>query len=242
MLFIGIFADINMLQMDYATISADVISYTSLSEKEKRRLESGIRQLLTDISEKFRKQHFFGRLIQGDYIECAMEGPEFALRIALLLKTYIKSLEFKSTKSNESRLKYFSEHGIRLAVAIAPLTKLDPLNGIIDGEAIYLSGRVIKNLSTSDKQKIVIKNTMFFCSPHTKLQEQYDTIFSLLDSIISKYSRKQSEVIFYKLLDLSEKDIANKLDKNQSTISQHSTAAGWLSIEKAINYFEKTIK
>lgn len=227
--------------MNYATISADVISFTSLSEKEKRKLQSGIKLLLIDFSERFKKFSFYGRLVQGDYIECAINAPKYSLRIALLLKTYIKSIDFEKTKSNKSKLKYFFEYGIRLAVAIAPLTKLDPKNGIIDGEAIYLSGRTIKNYSTSDKQKIVIKNTMFFCSPNNKLQEQFDTLFSLLDTIISKCSAKQSNVIFYKLLDLSEKDISKKLDKYQSTISQHSTAAGWLSIEKAINYFENTI-
>ena len=228
--------------MNYATISADVISYTSLPEKEKRKLESGIKQLLIDLSERFKKQHFYGRLVQGDYIECAVKSPKYSLRIALLLKTYVKSTDLETTKNNKIKLKYFFEHGIRLAVAIAPLIKLDPKNGIIDGEAIYLSGRTIKNYSTFDKQKIVIKNTMFFCSPDNKLQEQFDTIYSLLDTIISKCSAKQSKVIFYKLLDLSEKDIAKKLDKYQSTISQHSTAAGWLSIAKAIEYFENTIK
>jgi DNA-binding NarL/FixJ family response regulator len=122
------------------------------------------------------------------------------------------------------------------------LDKLDSKNGIIDGEAIYLSGRAIKNYSTSDKQKIVIKNTMFFCSLDSKIQQQFDVIFSLLDTILSKCTSKQSEVVYYKLLDLSEKDIAAKLSKYQSTISQHSTAAGWLSIEKAVTHFENTFQ
>lgn len=228
--------------MEYATISADIISYTSLSESDKRKLESDIKQLLSDLSQRFEKQSFYGRLVQGDYIECAINDPRYALRIALLLKTFVKSFDPEKRREEKSKLKYFLEHGLRLAVAIAPLTKLDPQNGVIDGEAIYLSGRTIKNYSTSDKQKIVIKNTMFFCSPDKELEEQYDTLFALLDTIISKCTAKQSEVVFHKLLSLSEKDIAKRLKKNQSTISQHSTAAGWLSIEKAILYFENSIK
>jgi iron uptake system EfeUOB component EfeO/EfeM len=88
---------------------------------------------------------------------------------------------------------------------------------------------------------VVIKNTMFFCSNDKKLQEQFDTIFSLIDTIISKCSAKQSEIIYYKLLGFNEREISEKLHKYQSTISQHSTAAGWISIEKAVNYFENTI-
>jgi len=228
--------------MNYATISADVISYTSLSETEKRKLEGGINKLISDLSERYNKQNFYGRLVQGDYIECALDAPKYSLRIALLLKTYIKSIDLGLAKSHKSKLKYFLDHGIRLAVAIAPLTRLDPEKGIIDGEAIYMSGRSIKDFSTYDKQKIVIKNTMFFCSTNPESQTQYATIYALLDTILSKCSAKQSEVVFYKLLDISEKDIADKLNKYQSTISQHSTAAGWLSIEKAINYYENTVK
>jgi len=228
--------------MNYATISADVISYTLLPEPEKRKLESGIRQLISDFSIRFEKHNFYGRLVQGDYFECAIDDPKYALRIALLLKTYVKSFELGIKKGDKAKLKYFMEYGIRLAVAVASLTKLDPINGIIDGEAIYLSGRTIKSMSTSDKQKIVIKNTMFFCSPDSVLEEQFDTLFSLLDTVISRCSAKQSEVVYYKLLSFSEKEIAGKLNKNQSTISQHSTAAGWLSIEKAMHYFENTIQ
>lgn len=227
--------------MNYATISADVISYTSLWEEEKRLLESGIKGLLSDLAIEYKDDAFFGRLVQGDYIECALDSPKYALRIALLLKTYIKTFNFIQTNDKRNRLRYFKEHAIRLAVAVAPLDTLDPNKGIIDGEAIYLSGRSIKNLSTSDKKKIVIKSTMFFCTNDEKIQGQFDTIFSLLDTIISKCSAKQCEIIFNKLLHLSEKDITGKLRKNQSTISQHSTAAGWLSIEKAVLYFENTL-
>ena len=228
--------------MDYATISADVISYTSLKETEKRRLESDIKQLINDLSERYKEQSFFGRLVQGDYIECALDNSEYALRIALLLKTYIKSLAIQSIKNDKTRLKYFSEYGIRLAVAIAPLDKFDPEKGVIDGEAIYQSGRTIKNYTTSDKQKIVIKHTMFFYSSNNVYQQQFDVLFSLLDTILSNCSAKQSEVVFYKLCGLNEKEIAKKLGKYQSTISQHSTSAGWLSIEKAVDYFDKVFK
>lgn len=228
------------MQKNFATISADVISYTSLSEDEKIQLESGIKELINYLTEKYSKSSFYGRIVQGDYIECALASPEYALRIALLLKTLVKSFYFNNTK--DKRLKYFNEHGIRLAVAIAPLDRLDLNKGTIDGEAIYLSGRTIKNLSTSDKQKIIIKNTMFFCMKKDILNNPFDAIFSLLDTVISRCTPKQCETIHYKLKGFSEKEISNHLKKYQSTISQHSTAAGWLSIEKSVNYFENAFK
>lgn len=227
--------------MNNAAISADIISYTLLTLSDKRKIDAKIKEVLTILSEKFSNDKFYGRSVQGDYIECALKNPRHALRISLILKAFIKSLELPEKKTYKSKLKYFREHGIRLATAVAPLKTLDMKNGIIDGEAIYLSGRAIKNMSTSGKQKVIIKNTMFFKSTNKMLQEQFDAIFSLLDVIMSKCSAKQCEVVYHKLMGLSEKEICDLLNKNQSTISQHSNAAGWQSIEKSVIYFENTV-
>ncbi len=227
--------------MNGATISADIISYTSLSESDKRNVEKSIKNLLAQLTEKYKSDDFFGRIIQGDYIECAIKSSKNALRIALILKTYIKSIELQNN-TNKKGFKYYKEHAIRVAVAVAPLSIIDSINGIIDGEAIYMSGRALKNYSTSNKNKIVIKNTMFFCSQNEYLYEQFDAFFSLLDTIISRCSAKQCAVIYLRLLGLNENEISKKLKKNQSTINQHSTAAGWNSINKTVKYFEKNIE
>lgn len=227
--------------MNSASISADIISYTSLCEEDKRNVEKEVKDLLAELTKIYKEEGFFGRIIQGDYIECATNNSKSALRIALLLKTFIKSIELQSSTGNKG-IKYYKEHGIRLAVAVASLTTIDSEKGIIDGEAIYMSGRAIKDLTTSNKKKIIIKNTMFFCSNDMVKQKQFDTIFSLLDTIISRCSAKQCKVVFLRLLGYSENEVSEKLQKNQSTISQHSTAAGWQSIEKSVNYFEKYIE
>ncbi len=227
--------------MNQATISADIISYTSLSTTAKRQIGGEVGDLLDILSKKYGAEQFWGRVVKGDYIEMVMQSPAIVLRAALLLKTRIKSLDLVQNRVRDNRLKYFREHGVRLAVAVAPLTTVDPKSGIIDGEAIYMSGRAIKDFSTSGKQKIVIKNTLFFRSPDSHEQEKYETLFSLLDTILARCSARQCEVVYYKLMGLTEKEISEKLGRNQSTISQHSTAAGWQAIEKSVLYFEKNI-
>ncbi len=57
--------------MNKATISADIISYTALSEPDKRNIEQEIKDLLYNLTNIFKDDGFFGRTIQGDYIECA---------------------------------------------------------------------------------------------------------------------------------------------------------------------------
>jgi len=227
--------------MNAATISADIISYTALSQNDKVQLNLKLNNLLASLTIKYTEENFFGRIVQGDYIECAMLSPKYALRIALLLKSLIKSIELTDSNQKDIRIRYFKEYGIRIAIASAPLNVLDKEKGIIDGEAIYLSGRTIKNMSTSDKKKIIVKDTMFFRSLDVIMQDHFDTMISLVDAILSKCSQKQCEVLFYKLSGLTEKEIVEKTGKYQSTISQHSSAASWNAIEKSVIHFEKYI-
>jgi len=228
--------------MNFATISGDIISYSSFSPNERLKIEEELIKLINFLREKFKNIDFYGRLIRGDYIECAMKEPAYSLRISLIFKTYLKLISKYFKLTFNKKTKYFFEHGLRIAIAIGTLDTFDIEKGIIDGEAIYLSGRRIQNMSSHDKQKVIIKNTMFFCSNDTKIQNQFETIFSLLDFIISKCSAKQSEVIYYKLLNYNEQEISKLLNKYQSTINQHSTSAGWPVIEKTLKYYESTIK
>lgn len=219
-----------------ATISADIIAFTSLLNDDKIQVSSLLKEELERLSTEYQKYGFFGRLVQGDYLECALKNPVPALRIALRLKTFVKFLSVAD--SGNKLFKYFREHGLRIAVAVAPLEIFDTVLGILDGEAIYLSGRALKSGNTSDKQKIRIKETCYFLSLDKEQEALFSSIFTLIDTLLSKCSARQSEIVYYKLSGLSEKEISEKLGINQSTISQHSTAAGWHALEKAVNYFE----
>lgn len=227
--------------MNRATISGDIISSSVIPQPEKRILEEKIRNLLIELTILYSKEKFFGRLIKGDYLECAMEDPSISLRIALIIKTLIKSSKFKKME-NTIKSRYFREHGIRIALAVDELETLDPEKGIIDGKAIYLSGRALQKQETSGKEKIVIKSTFFFVTEKAELTEKYEPIILLLDVLLSKYTSRQSEIIYYKLFGKSESEIAKMLNVSQSAINQHSTAAGWIAIEKAVKYFENNVQ
>ncbi|MDR0834699.1 MAG: SatD family protein [Candidatus Symbiothrix sp.] len=220
--------------MNKATISADIVSSTSLNVKQRLGLEKSLNQLLDELRLTFGPEVFFGRLIKGDYIECVLEKPELALRVALLIKSYVKALDIKENKKKGQDLKDFKEYGIRVAIGVGELSIWNKQKGIIDGEAIYLSGRAINEIATT-------KNTLVFRSTKDDWNEVFTPVMNFLDVLFSKYKRAQSEVIFYKLLYKSEKEITEILKKGQSTINQHSTSTGWYAIKSAVDYFEKTI-
>jgi len=226
-------------RMNKATISSDIVSSTSLSVEQRLILEKELKRLLRILKQNIGSKSFFGRLIKGDYIECVLNDPKLALRVALIIKSFVKSLKIQSRKKTNKELKAFKEYGIRIAIGIGELSIFNKRKGIIDGEAIFLSGRAINEMTFFDKKN---RNTLVFRSNHENWNEAFSPLFSLLDVLFTESTRAQSEIIFYKLLDKSEKDISEILKKSQSTINQHSTSVGWFAIERAVKFFENQIK
>ncbi|MDR0798718.1 MAG: RNA polymerase subunit sigma-70 [Dysgonamonadaceae bacterium] len=218
-----------------ATISADIVSSTALNVEDRLILEKKLLEILRDLKQFFGEKNFYGRLIKGDYIECVLENPKQALRAALILKSFVKSLDIAQNDKGQA-INKFKEYGIRIAVGIGELAIFDTKKGIIDGEAIYFSGRAINEMPKNSKY------TLIFKSKNEKRDEEFTAIFKLLDFMFNKYKGAQSKVVFYKLLNKTDKEIALLLNKSASTVNQHSTSTGWYAVNSAVQYFEKTIK
>jgi hypothetical protein len=218
---------------NYTVISGDLVAYTSLNALEKEQLEQQLEQLFIILKEHF---NTYGRRVKGDYLECVVPNPAQALQVALILKTAITAFEI-DRDSDDERLKAFQTYGIRLALGYGTLDRYDPEKGIIDGEAIYKSGRAISKESTHNKDRIVIKNTMFVSTNDSLLKNTLETLLALLDHILSKVTTRQSEILYHKLLGKSEKEIAAHLGISQPSVNQHSTASGWNAIDKTVHYY-----
>ena len=225
--------------MKYIVISGDVVSSTSLSVLHKDVLRTALTTLLDQLKERF---GIYGRLLKGDYIECVAKDPSLGLEVLLAIKSYVKNIPIAIDGYDEDkkRAKLFKEYGIRLAMGYGELTVFDEKKGIIDGEAIYLSGRMINSKSTHDKERVVIKNTLHFASNDESLNAKWSAFLELLDVLFNKATERQSEVVYHKLLGLSEDAIAQKLDVNQSVVNRHSTSVGWNAIETAVSYYKST--
>ena len=178
-----------------ATISADIVSSTSLGVEQRLYLEEQLISFLSTMRKKFRQDGFYGRLIKGDYMECAVKRTKNSLRIALLIKAHVKSLNI-SNRKDKSHLRVFKTYGVRAAIGIGELSVFDPKKGILDGEAIYFSGRAIEGLSTYGKERIVIKNSLFFKSNREDWDNCFNPMCHLLDVLFSKMTRLQSEIIY----------------------------------------------
>ena len=211
----------------YATLSADIVSSTSLSKEGTIELKQRIDCLFQLLGEKF--PGFWGRQIKGDYIECLIPKVSDSLRIALIIKSSIKSITLPEIKHNKN----FQTYGIRIAIGIGEMRIIDEKEGILAGQANYLYGRTLKNPTPPTKGTLSI---------HIKddvLPSSLNTIAILTDALMNNATKKQSEVLFYKLLSVKEEDIAEKLGISQPGVNSHSSSAKWYCIEEALNYFEQ---
>lgn len=214
--------------MMYAAISADIVSSTALSIDETIVLKQRIEDLFLLLEGRY--PGFWGRLIKGDYIECLLPSAKDALRVALLLKTCIKSFPVHDTKGK----KLFQTYGVRMALGLGNMRLVDREQGIMDGEAIYLSGRTLNAMPVSNKQ------ITFLIGATNKPQESaLRTVGILIDALLNNATSRQCEVLYYKLLAKNEQEIANILGINQSGVNQHSTSAKWYCIEETLNFWEQ---
>lgn len=212
----------------YAAISADIVSSTSLCIEETIALKQRIEDLFFILEKKF--QGFWGRLIKGDYIECLLPSAKDSFRVALIIKSCIKSFPIEESKKK----KLFQTYGIRIAIGIGDMRIVDKEHGIMDGKAIYLSGRTLSGMGTPNKS-----GTFIIEPADRQIRPALQTVGMLTDALLNNMTRRQSEVVYYKLLSKSEQEIANILGVKQSGINQHSTSAKWYCIEEALNYFEQ---
>lgn len=219
--------------MTQATISADIVSSTSLSVFDLTHLQSVIRQFLDELSVKSQDEDW-GRLFKGDSVEIFLSNPHEALRTALLLKALVKKTFVE--RNMEAKQSLFKKYGIRIAIGIGEMRVADKARDVLDGEAIYYSGRALEK---GTKKGLSVKRSMYFACKDPLFAEQMDVMLGLLDMLLKGATSKQSEVLYYKLLGMNEVEIAEQLGVVQSVVNQHSNAIGWNAIESAVNYFEK---
>ena len=210
--------------MEYGTLSADIVKSTSFSANDTVRLKNYLQSFIDNLPQE--DDNTWGRIVKGDGLELVLANPNNILRIAIMLKCYIR---FFAPADNSAR--NFKRYGVRIAISVGELRINNKEQGILDGEAIYLSGLGLSELSENKN------DTLLFLSNNSSLNS-IEVICSLLDGIINKATSRQCEILYYKLQKYNELKISEILGIGQSTVNQHATSTNWNAIAKAVAYFE----
>ena len=210
-----------------ATISADIVRSTSLQTEDLIILRNRLRELLDDFEKDY--PGFWARIVRGDSIECVVPEYRYALRIAILIKMFVK-IQAGELDCHE----LLQRHGIRFSIAVADISYADKGEDLINGPAIYLSGRNLDAISRKD-----LSTAMEIEAAPRSINDIMDSYVALLSNLVDSYSMKQAEVVFYKLLGYKEVDISKRLNIYQSAVNMRSTSAQWGLLNTAMKDFEE---
>jgi hypothetical protein len=223
--------------MIQAIITGDVIHSTRLSIGYRDWLFKQIGGALKQWNKDFGMR---SETFRGDSFQCLVKKPADALRLALLQKTYIRSLNPSNLYDIHKKDSPANRKGIffptwifdvRIAIGIGEVEFLSNRLASSGGSAFQLSGQLLDRMKNR-KQSLAI-------ATKDKFNEELETEFILLDAIISKTTALQCEVICLKLLGYTESQIAEQLEIGQSAVNQRSNSGNWYAIESMIKRFEK---
>lgn len=234
-----IFADMNFTGegMEYAVITGDIIQSSKLDAETRQWLISSLKSALVQWNEDFDMQ---SELIRGDSFQCLIPQPELALQIALLIRTYVRSLNPTAAYDIYHRANPAISHArlltnwlfdVRIAIGIGDIDYEGDTLAESDGEAFHLSGRALDRLKDGRQNLAIISRDDY--------RGELATLATLLDAIVSKTTALQCEVINLKLLGHTEIDIARMLEIQQSAVNQRSIAGNWGAIQSAVKRFGK---
>ena len=210
-----------------ATISADIVRSTSMKTADLLELRRGLQGLIGDLEKDF--PGFWARIVRGDSLECVVPDSRDALRIAVLLKLFVK---MRAAGFDCSEM--LQRHGIRFSIAAGDLKYADKDEDIIDGPAIYMSGRNLDEISRKGNRMSIFEVGR---EPRS-LSDVLDSYVALISDLVDSYSAKQAAVVFYKLLGFKEIEISERLGIYQSSVNMRSTRARWALLNMAMKDFE----
>lgn len=210
-----------------ATISADIVRSTSLQTEDLITMRNKLRLFLDKLEENY--PGFWARIVRGDSIECVVPEFRYSLRIAILIKLFVK-VQAEGVHCHE----LLRQHGIRYSIGLGDLNFADKGEDIINGPAIYLSGRNLDDIGRKDLYTAIEmdKTLMSF----NNLLGSY---VAMVGNLVDSYSAKQAEVVFHKLQGLKEVEISERLGITQSSVNIRSRSAQWGLLNTAIKDYEE---
>ncbi|MBC7828073.1 MAG: hypothetical protein H7122_10020 [Chitinophagaceae bacterium] len=227
----------------HGIITGDIVSSREIEAVIREKLFDDIGLLLKELKKQWINSY---ETYRGDSLQCEVKHPEFALRVALIIRCFFrayfpdelkpKTVVKKGNMAVPTKGYFATNFDVRLGIGIGTVDFIKK-NKITssDGEAFRLSGEALDSLGQGT-QRLAVKTF------NPALNEQMEASVLLLDALIQKWTQNQAELVLYKLQDRKEDEIAATLKITQSAVNQRTKTAQWMAIEKLILYFEKTVK
>lgn len=198
-----------------AVITGDIIDSSKYSVEELNL----ILNTLNDEFECFNNDKNFNsefKIYRGDSFQGVVLDPEIALDLVIAIKTAVNRLSIKN-----KMISGLPDCRISIGVGTINLKRDSILES--NGEAFRFSGKTLDTMK-GDYPRLLLTTA------NEDLNNEFSVHFSLLDSVMSKWSTASAEVAYFLHRKYKEVEIAKKLNINQSAVNQRKKVANWDSI------------
>ena len=172
---------------------------------------------------------FGGVLLEVTLSNVSWTDLKMHLKAALILKTWIKSFE----PSNIQKDKRFNRYGLRIAIGIGEMKTIDRGLDMMDGDAIYRSGRTMDKLVGRAKYSFVISMA------DSEHEQALQVILTLVNQLLNNATARKCETLCERILSSDTSKTAEKMGISVSGVNQTLKDLGWSAIEQAIIYYRK---
>ncbi|GAD04449.1 hypothetical protein HQ45_07085 [Porphyromonas crevioricanis] len=202
-------------------ITGDIVSSSSIQLEWREKLLLTMQEIAEDLKEVSDLQIEFFR---GDSFQLLVEQPEKTLLVAILFRAGLVS-----RTPQESKRRWDA----RVSIGIGEVSFLSDNILVSDGEAFHFSGREMDDIK---KKRLTLRTRW------EHINEELSVSTAFADDIISGWTQAQAEVIYLVLLhDITQKEIASRIDKSPQTISKLLGTAKENLIKKYLERYQKLI-
>jgi len=207
-----------MANLQKATvISGDIIGSSQLKPASRKKLQQLLDLFFENTTSEWPDMQ--AQQYRGDSLQAILtENCIAALRIALLLHTYLIKENFK----------------IRLAIGVGEINFKSGQVITSDGTAFQTSGPFLDALAKNGE-------IISIASYDDDFTSEWQVHSSSLNYILQHLTQQQAEAVYLQLQDHTQATIAKKLKIKQPSVHQRLQAAGWPVVQKILYRFESVI-
>lgn len=204
-----------------AILTGDIVSSRSVPEKKPwlNRLHE-----IIDRKTGLAKAPKWG-IFRGDGFQVEIPKPADALRIAILIRSGLKSIP------------ELHEQGIdaRIGIGIGQKGYTSKSINESDGEAFYSSGAALDSLK-GDQYRLKVK------TPWEHLDKPINVALLFASTTIDEWTQAQAEIVWMKMSqEKTQVELAKKLNISQPAVHKRAAGAHFNEISALISYFESAI-
>lgn len=193
-------------------------------------------------------------ILTGDIINSRKVNPEDWLPKlkSFLIEITNNETEWEIYRGDSFQLQTTIEKALEIALSIKALiktnSKIDVRIAIGIGEVSFRGAKIIESngsafVNSGEAFEKLKSNTLTIKTPFNDLNEQFNTILKLLSFTADGWKPVTSETIFFSLTnkDLMQKEIAEKLKKDKTTVNRALKRGGYEEIIEILNLLNKKL-